>query len=66
VVWASRLTALGLVLLLCTMASSLLLVLRIAAHDTFAGWVVIGLVLWFALCWFVLAIWARHAGSSRK
>jgi hypothetical protein len=48
------------------MASSLLLVLRIAAHDTFAGWVVIGLVLWFALCWFVLAIWARHAGSSRK
>ncbi|WTJ92018.1 DUF6328 family protein [Streptomyces sp. NBC_01537] len=66
VVWASRLTVLGLVLLLCTMASSLLLILRIAVHDTFAVWVVIGMVLWFALCWFALPIWARRARPSRR
>ncbi|MEU6854672.1 DUF6328 family protein [Actinacidiphila alni] len=60
VIWASRLTVLGLVLLLCTMASSLLLVLRVAVVDGAAAWLVAGMVVWFALCWFVLPMWARH------
>jgi hypothetical protein len=64
VVWASRLTVLGLVLLLCTMASSLLLVLRVVVRDPVAGWLVGGMVGWFALCWFVLPLWARHRNSS--
>jgi hypothetical protein len=60
VIWASRLTVLGLVLLLCTMASSLLLVLRVAVVDGAAAWLVVGMVVWFALCWFALPLWARH------
>jgi hypothetical protein len=66
VAWASRLTVVGLVLLLCTMASSLLLVLRIAVHDTVAAWLVAGMVAWFALCWFVLPLWARHRSTHRS
>ena len=57
---ASRLTVLGLVLLLCTMASSLLLVLRVAIRDTGAAWLVGLMVVWFVLCWFVLPLWARY------
>ncbi|TQK42889.1 hypothetical protein FBY35_4334 [Streptomyces sp. SLBN-118] len=57
--WASRLTVVGLVLLLCTMASALLLILRIVVADEVALWLVIGMVAWFIVCWFVLPFWAR-------
>jgi hypothetical protein len=60
VVLASRLTVLGLLLLLCTMASSMLLVLRLATHDEGAGWLVGAMVVWFVLCWIVLPLWTRH------
>ncbi|WP_307826832.1 DUF6328 family protein [Streptomyces pactum] len=60
VVWASRLTLLGLALLLCTMASALLLVLRVVVRDAVAVWLVAAMVLWFVMCWFVLPVWARH------
>lgn len=59
VVWASRLTVVGLVLLLCTMASALLLILRIVVSDEVALWLVVGMVAWFVVCWFVLPFWAR-------
>ncbi|ALC25220.1 DUF6328 family protein [Streptomyces pristinaespiralis] len=55
--WASRLTVLGLVLLLCTMASALLLILRVVLDDTIALWLVIAMVVWFVVCWFVLPAW---------
>ncbi|MFC9605867.1 DUF6328 family protein [Streptomyces niveus] len=58
--WASRLTVVGLVFLLCTMASALLLILRVALHNAIALWIVAGLVVWFVLCWFVLPAWARR------
>ncbi|WP_299536110.1 DUF6328 family protein [uncultured Streptomyces sp.] len=58
VVWASRLTVLGLVLLFCTMCSALLLILRVALHNQLALWLVGGMALWFALCWFVFPLWA--------
>ncbi|WP_327351700.1 DUF6328 family protein [Streptomyces sp. NBC_01304] len=61
---ASRLTVVGLVLLLCTMTSALLLILRVALHNTVALWLVGAVVLWFVLCWFVLPAWARH--TSRR
>ncbi|MYS23452.1 hypothetical protein GA0115240_15257 [Streptomyces sp. DvalAA-14] len=63
VLLASRLTVLGLVLLLCTMASTLLLVLRVAIHDSWAAWLVGAMVVWFALCWFALPLWARHRSN---
>ncbi|MFG1811189.1 DUF6328 family protein [Streptomyces sp. NPDC049040] len=63
VVWASRLTVLGLFLLLCTMACSLLLVLRLTVHDPLAAWLAGAMVAWFALCWLVLPLWARHSST---
>ena len=66
VVWASRLTVLGLVLLLCTMASSLLLVLRVVVRDAAAAWLAGAMVGWFVLCWLVLPLWARHRGRPRE
>lgn len=59
VIWASRLTVLGLFLLLCTMALALLLILRVVVANTTAMWLVVAMVAWFVLCWFVLPVWAR-------
>lgn len=61
---ASRLTVLGLMLLLCTMTSSMLLVLRMAMRDSGAAWLVAVIVVWFVLCWFVLPLWTRRRSAS--
>ncbi|MFI1167472.1 DUF6328 family protein [Streptomyces sp. NPDC020801] len=63
--WASRLTFVGLVLLLATMTASLLLILRVATHDGFVPWLVAVVVVWYLLCWFVLPLWTRHRYTSR-
>ncbi|MER7925706.1 MULTISPECIES: DUF6328 family protein [unclassified Streptomyces] len=63
--WASRLTFVGLVLLLATMASALLLILRVATHDGYVPWLVSGVVIWYLLCWFVLPLWTRHRHTTR-
>ncbi|MEU9985004.1 DUF6328 family protein [Streptomyces sp. NPDC050856] len=60
VVWASRLTVAGLVLLLATLVCALSLVLRVATHDGFVPWLVAGVVAWYLVCWFLLPVWARH------
>ncbi|MBH1932988.1 hypothetical protein I5Q34_01560 [Streptomyces sp. AV19] len=57
VVWVSRLTLVGIVLLLATVTSALLLILRVALRGTAVPWVVAGLFLWFLLCWFALPLW---------
>ncbi|WP_407285180.1 DUF6328 family protein [Streptomyces sp. BP-8] len=66
VIWASRLTMLGAVFLLATVASALLLILRVAMNDSAVPWLVGGLVVWFVLCWFALPAWARHHYHARK
>jgi hypothetical protein len=58
--WASRLTLIGLVLLLITMACSLLLILRVATDDGFVPYLVAAMVVWYLLCWFVLPLWTRR------
>jgi hypothetical protein len=58
--WASRLTLVGLVLLLATMTASLLLILRVATHNDFVPWLVAAVVIWYGLCWFVLPLWTRR------
>ncbi|MEU3462873.1 DUF6328 family protein [Streptomyces sp. NPDC006733] len=64
VVWGSRFTLVGLVLLLGTVASALLLILRVAASASTAGvWVGV-MVVWFAVCWFLPALWLRHRDRS--
>ncbi|WP_328535238.1 DUF6328 family protein [Streptomyces sp. NBC_00344] len=66
VTWASRLTVAGIVLLLVTMTSALLLILRVAMHNSAVPWAVAGLVGWFLLCWFALPTWARHRYPLRE
>ncbi|MCE4943647.1 MULTISPECIES: DUF6328 family protein [Streptomyces] len=66
VLWASRLALVGVVLLLGTVASALLLILRLALNESAAPWVVAGLVLWFVVCWFVLPAWVLHRYSSSE
>lgn len=63
--WASRLTILGLVLLLATTACSLLLILRVATHDGFVPYLVAGVVFWYLLCWFGIPLWTRHRHTAR-
>ncbi|GGQ34150.1 DUF6328 family protein [Streptomyces mutabilis] len=63
--WASRLTVLGLVLLLATTACSLLLILRVATDDGFVPYLVVGVVFWYLLCWFGIPLWTRYHHTSR-
>ena len=65
VVWASRLTFTGLLLLLATMTGALLLVLRVATDDVYVPWLVTGVVAWYLLCWFVLPLWTLHHYTTR-
>ncbi|MGW2177575.1 DUF6328 family protein [Streptomyces sp. NPDC001732] len=58
VTWASRMTVLGLGLLFCTMCSTLLLILRVALHNSVALWLVGGMALWFLACWLGFPAWA--------
>ncbi|MFG2302501.1 DUF6328 family protein [Actinacidiphila glaucinigra] len=57
--WASRLTFIGLLLLLLTMTAALLLVLRVATHDSFVPYLVCAVLAWYFLCWFAVPCWAR-------
>ncbi|MFE7311880.1 DUF6328 family protein [Streptomyces sp. NPDC057555] len=66
VLWASRLALVGVVLLLGTMTSALLLILRLTLSGSAALWVVAILVAWFVVCWFVLPAWVLHRYSSRE
>ncbi|MFD0313042.1 DUF6328 family protein [Streptomyces flavalbus] len=62
---ASRLTHVGLVLLLATMTCSLLLILRVATHNPYVPWLVSGVLLWYLVCWYALPLWTRHRHTSR-
>lgn len=59
VTWASRLTFVGVLLLLATLTAALLLVLRVATDNAFVPWLVAGVLAWYLLCWFALPLWAR-------
>jgi O-antigen/teichoic acid export membrane protein len=62
---ASRMTFVGLALLLATMTSALLLVLRVAMRDSAMAWLVAAVVAWYVLCWYGLPLWARRRHTSR-
>ncbi|MBB4889598.1 DUF6328 family protein [Streptomyces netropsis] len=66
VVWAGRLTMVGVVLLLATVTCALLLILRIALHNAAVPWLVAGVVAWLVLCWFGLPGWALHRHKPRE
>ncbi|MGW5421255.1 DUF6328 family protein [Streptomyces sp. NPDC003943] len=60
VIWASRLTFAGLLLLLFSVGAALLLVLRVATSAAYVPWLVAGLMAGYLLCWFALPLWVRH------
>ncbi|MFF4546939.1 DUF6328 family protein [Streptomyces sp. NPDC001435] len=62
---ASRLTFVGLLLLLATMTASLLLILRVATHDGLVPWLVAPVVAWYLMCWFGLPLWVRRRHTTR-
>lgn len=66
VAWAARLTMTGVVLLLATVTSALLLILRIALHSAAVPYVVAGVVAWLVLCWFGLPGWALRRYGHRE
>ncbi|MFJ8160362.1 DUF6328 family protein [Streptomyces sp. NPDC096136] len=66
VVWAARLTFTGILLLLVTFTSALLLVLRVATHGVLVPCLVSGVVAWYVLCWFALPLWARERHTDEK
>ncbi|GHF06269.1 DUF6328 family protein [Streptomyces morookaense] len=66
VTWASRLTLAGVVLLLATVVSVLLLILRVALHNSAVPWLVGGLIGWLVLCWFGLPCWALYRYGRRR
>ncbi|MER6217794.1 MULTISPECIES: DUF6328 family protein [unclassified Streptomyces] len=66
VLWASRLTLTGVVLLLATFISALLLVLRVAIHGVLVPCLVSGVAGWYLLCWFVLPLWARERHTDER
>ncbi|MGW3952036.1 DUF6328 family protein [Streptomyces sp. NPDC004752] len=63
--WASRLTFVGLFLLLATMAASLLLILRVATKDPAVAWLVAVVVVWYVLCWYLVPLWVRRRHTTR-
>ena len=65
VTMASRMTFVGLLLLLATMTSSLLLILRVATHNGAVPWIVAGVVAWYGLCWFVVPMWTRRRPTRK-
>ncbi|MFJ9824942.1 DUF6328 family protein [Streptomyces sp. NPDC101160] len=64
VIWASRLTFAGLLLLVATVGAALLLVLRVATRAPYVPWLVGGLMAGYLLCWFVLPLWVRHRHTT--
>jgi hypothetical protein len=64
--WASRITLIGMFLLLCTMVSALLLILRLVLPGALAVWLVLGMAVWFLLCWIVLPLWLRARYQARS
>ncbi|MEW2164826.1 DUF6328 family protein [Streptomyces sp. NPDC007084] len=65
VAWASRLTLLGLSLLLLTMVSALLLVLRAATHDDgYVPWIVAGVAAFYLLWWLVIPMTLRMSAPG--
>ncbi|GHI09986.1 hypothetical protein AQI88_15295 [Streptomyces cellostaticus] len=63
---AARMTLVGLVLLLATMTSSLLLILRVATQGDYVPWLVAAVVAWYLVCWYALPLWVRRRHTSRS
>ncbi|MFF5919788.1 DUF6328 family protein [Streptomyces flavochromogenes] len=66
VAWASRLTFIGILLLLATLTTALVLILRVATDNAIVPWLVAGVLAWYLLCWFALPLWARGRHTAKR
>ncbi|MFC9794697.1 DUF6328 family protein [Streptomyces sp. NPDC127584] len=64
--WASRLTFTGILLLVATLTSALVLILRVATDNEVVPWLVGGVLGWYLLCWFALPFWARARHTVQR
>ncbi|WP_374984237.1 DUF6328 family protein [Streptomyces fradiae] len=62
---AHKLMMCGMVLLALTIGCTLLLILHVVVSGLLAELLVAGVMLWFALCWFVLPLWLRRRSARR-
>ncbi|MEV7142062.1 DUF6328 family protein [Streptomyces tauricus] len=62
---AHRLMMFGMVLLALTIGSTLLLILRVVLPGLIAEFLVAGVMLYFALCWYALPLWLRHRATHK-
>ena len=53
---ASMLTLVGLVLLMLSLATVLLLILDVVLNASIAGWITLGVLCWFSMWWYVLPL----------
>ncbi|MGC5562369.1 DUF6328 family protein [Streptomyces sp. FR-108] len=63
---AHRLMMFGMVLLALTIGSTLLLILRVVLPGLIAEFLVAGVMLYFAVCWYVLPLWLRRRASREE
>ncbi|GHA06308.1 hypothetical protein GCM10010372_01780 [Streptomyces tauricus] len=63
---AHRLMMFGMVLLALTIGSTLLLILRVVLPGLIAEFLVAGVMLYFALCWYALPLWLRHRATRKE
>ncbi|MFG2591339.1 DUF6328 family protein [Streptomyces sp. NBC_01166] len=63
---AGRLMVCGMVLLALTIGGTLLLILRVVVPGIFAEILVGAVMLWFALCWYVLPLTLRRRSARRS
>ncbi|MFJ2932604.1 DUF6328 family protein [Streptomyces sp. NPDC087219] len=66
VAWASRLTFTGILLLLATLTSALVLILRVATDNAIVPWLLAGVLAWYLLCWFALPLWVRSRYTAKS
>ncbi|WP_373295915.1 DUF6328 family protein [Streptomyces roseolilacinus] len=62
---AHKLMMCGMVLLALTIGCTLLLILHVVVPGLLADLLVGGVMLWFALCWYVLPLWLRRRSARR-
>jgi hypothetical protein len=62
---AHKLMMCGMVLLALTIGCTLLLILHVVVPGLLADLLVGAVMLWFALCWYVLPLWLRRRSARR-
>ncbi|MFD8567936.1 DUF6328 family protein [Streptomyces sp. NPDC059639] len=63
---AGRLMVTGLVLLALTIGCTVLLILHVVLPNLLAEILAGAILLWFALCWYVLPVWLKKRSARRR